>query len=58
MIILEPAESFKTMNQPDPTVTLFHGSYLGNFKRLGREISTQSLFDTLICVIKIWHRYF
>ena len=32
MTILGLAESFKTMNQPDLTVTLFHGLFLGNYK--------------------------
>ena len=30
MTILGLAESFKTMNRPDPTVTLFDGLFLGN----------------------------
>ena len=33
MTYLGPAVSFKTMNQPDPTVTLFGGLYFGKYKR-------------------------
>ena len=44
MIILGLVESFKTMNWPDPTLTLLDGLIFGKFKRQGREIFTQSLF--------------
>ena len=33
MTILRLAESFKMMNQHDPTVTLFDGLFLGKYKR-------------------------
>ena len=33
MIILELAEPFKTMNLPDPTVTLLDGLFLGKYQR-------------------------
>ena len=33
MNILGVAESLKTMNRPDPTVTLFDGLFLGKRKR-------------------------
>ena len=55
--ILELAESFKTMNRPDPTVTLFDGSFLGKHKIKERKILTQSLLKSSICAIKIWDRY-
>ena len=32
MTIFELAESYKTMNRPDPTVTLFDGLFFGKFK--------------------------
>ena len=32
MTILGLAESFQTMNQPSPTVTLFDGLFLGKYK--------------------------
>ena len=58
MTILGLAESFKTMNQPSQTrpgstVTLFDGLFLGKYKRWGREILTQPLFNSSICAIKI-----
>ena len=33
MTILGLAESFKTMNRPDPTVTLFDALFLGEYKK-------------------------
>ena len=62
MTIFGQAELFKTMNWPDPTrpgptVTLFHGLFLGKYKRWRREILTQPLFKTLIYAIKNWNRY-
>jgi len=33
MTILGLAESFKTVNQPDPNVTLFDGLFLRKYKR-------------------------
>ena len=61
MTILGLAESFKTMNRPDPipfpTVTLFDGLFLGNYKIWEREILSQSSFKSSICAIKIWDRY-
>ena len=32
MTILKLAESLKTMNRPNPTVTIFHGLFIGNIK--------------------------
>ena len=48
MTILELAESFKTMNRPNParpesTVTLFGGSFLGNVQKIDRDVK----FDTI-----------
>ena len=58
MTILGLAESFKTMNRPDPTLTLFDGLFLGNYKRQRIEIFTQLLsFKSPICAIKIWDRH-
>ena len=58
MTILGLAESFKTMNRPDTTVTLFDGLFFGNYMRQGIEILTQLLlFKSSICAIKIWDRY-
>ena len=42
MTILGLAESFKTMNRPDPTVMLFGGLYLRKNKIQSHEILTQS----------------
>ena len=33
MTIFGPAEFFKTMNRPDPTVTLFDVLFFGKYKR-------------------------
>ena len=33
MTIFGLPESFKTMNRPDPTVTLFDGLFLGKYER-------------------------
>ena len=41
--ILGQGESFKTMNRPDPTVTLYDGLFLGKYKRYRQEILTQPL---------------
>ena len=62
MTIFGLAESFKTMNQPDParhypTVTLLDDLFLRNNKRDRREILTQSSFKSSICAINIWNRY-
>ena len=51
------AESFKTMNWPGQTVTLFDGLFLGKVKRYGRKNLTQTSFKSTICAIKIWDRY-
>ena len=51
MTILELAESLKTMNRPDTTVTLFDGLFIGKYKRWGREILTQLNFDSLQFVL-------
>ena len=53
MTILEQAESFKTMNRPDPTVMLLDGIFLVKYKRLRSEILTQSSFKFSIWAIKI-----
>ena len=60
MNILGLDESLKRLTgptRPDPTVILFDGWFIGNFKRKGREILTQSILKSSICVIKIWDRY-
>ena len=68
MTILALAESFKMKNrQPDPaqldqtrpnlTITLFDNLFFEKYKRLGREIMTQSLFKSSICAINIWDRF-
>ena len=54
MTILGLAESFKTMNQPGPTGTLFDRLFIEKCRRLG----SQYLFKSSICAIKIWNRYF
>ena len=54
MIFLELAESFKTMNRPDSTMTLLGGLFLGEYVRYEPEIWKQSLLKSSICVIKIW----
>ena len=46
MIFLGQAESFKTMNQPDLTVTFFDGLFLGKFFRYERAILPQSSFKS------------
>ena len=38
MTILGLAESFKTMNRPDLSVTLFDGLFLEKYKRWGIEV--------------------
>ena len=53
MTLFGLAESSKTMNRPDPTVTLVDGLFLGNYKRLGCEILTQSSFKSSICALII-----
>ena len=55
MAILGLAESFKTMNQFDPTVTLFDGLFLRKYRRWGRGMLTQSSFKTSNCAIQIWN---
>jgi len=57
MTILGPAESFKTMSRPNPTVTLFDSLFIAKYKRLGRKILRRSLFISSICAIKILDRY-
>ena len=58
MTILGLAESFKTMNRQDLTVTLFDGLFIGNYMRQGIRILTQLLlFKSSICAIKIWDQY-
>ena len=57
MTILGLAESFKTMNRPDPIITLFDDLYLGKYKRYGHEILTQSSFKSSICAIQIGDQY-
>ena len=52
MTILGIAESFKTMNLPDPTVTLFDGLFLGKYKRWRREILTR-ICSNIKFVLKI-----
>ena len=41
MTIFGQAESFKLMNRPDPTVTLFDGLFLKKYTRWGPETSLQ-----------------
>ena len=53
MTILGLAESFKTMNRPYPTVTIFDGLFLRKYKRQRREILTQASLKSRICAIKI-----
>ena len=49
MIILETAESFKTMDRPDPTVILFDGF----ISRKVLKIGTPDSLKSSICAIKI-----
>ena len=53
MTILGLGESFKTVNQPDPTVTLYDGLFLGKYKRYRSKILTEPSFKSSICDIKI-----
>ena len=58
MTILGLAESLKTMNRADPTVTLFERLFFGKYERQRREIlSPQPSFKSLIYAIAIWDRY-
>ena len=57
MTVLGLAESFKTMNRPDPAVTLFDGLFLEMCMRYKSYILAQLSFKSSICVIKIWDRY-
>ena len=57
MTISGLAESFKTKNRPDPTVTLLNGLFLEMYRRYRREILTQFQFKSPICAIKVWDRY-
>ena len=56
LTILGLAESFKTMDRPDPTATLFDGLFLGKYERYGHEMLTQSSLKSSVCAIKIWDR--
>ena len=51
MTILGLAESFETINQPGPTVTLYDGLLLGKYKSKGHTILMQSSFKSSICAI-------
>ena len=42
MAILELAESYKTINQPGPTVTLFDGLYLESIK--DKDVNFDTIF--------------
>ena len=57
MTILGLAESFKTMNRPDPTETLLTAYFSEKIKREGITILTQSSFKSLIYDFRIWDRY-
>ena len=57
MTILGLAESFKMVNQPEPTVTLFDSLFLRKFIRYGQEILTQTFFKSPIRAMKIWDQY-
>ena len=54
MMILELAESLRTKNPPDPTVTLFDGFILGIYLRYGRGILVQSWFKYSISIQVFW----
>ena len=54
MTTLGLSESFKTMNQPGPTVTLFDGLFLGKYKNRDEKFG-QNLYS--ICAFKIWDQY-